>query len=88
MKKFEFVQAVNDGQFNLRPGEIHSIIGENGAGKTTLMRILYGLCERDSGTLVIKGNEISNKFTTQQAIDLGVGMVHQEFMLAKRTYGL
>ncbi len=88
MKKFEFVQAVNDGQFNLRPGEIHSIIGENGAGKTTLMRILYGLCERDSGTLVIKGNEISNKFTTQQAIDLGVGMVHQEFMLAKELTAL
>jgi len=79
-KAFPHVQAVTDGSFQLRKGEIHSLIGENGAGKSTLMKILYGLYERDSGEIIIR-NEKMEKYSTHKAIEMGIGMVHQEFML-------
>lgn len=81
-KAFPFVQAVTDGLFELRQGEIHSLIGENGAGKSTMMKILYGLYERDSGEIFIRGKKMG-KFNANKAIDMGIGMVHQEFMLVK-----
>ncbi len=64
----------------IRQGEIHSIAGENGAGKSTLMSILYGLHQQTSGTIKVRGKE--TKFScSKEAIQLGLGMVHQHFML-------
>ena len=60
-------------------GEIHALLGENGAGKTTLMRILYGMSTPDSGTLYWQDQPVDIS-TTQEAIRLGIGMVHQHFM--------
>ncbi len=81
-KAFPNVQAVDDGTFELRKGEIHSLIGENGAGKSTLMKILYGLYHMDSGEITVRGERIDDH-NTAKAIKLGIGMVHQEFMLVK-----
>ncbi len=81
-KNFGDVRAVVDGQFNLKKGEIHSLIGENGAGKSTMMKILYGIYEHDSGEIKINGTEITG-LTPAKAIEKGIGMVHQEFMLVK-----
>lgn len=79
-KSFASIQAIKKGQFNLRKGEIHSLIGENGAGKSTMMKILYGMHDVDSGQIMIRGKDYP-KLTTKEAIELGIGMVHQEFML-------
>lgn len=80
VKTFGSVQAVKNGNFNLRPGEIHSLIGENGAGKSTMMKLLYGMYNFDEGKINIKGN-FSTHITPKIAIEKGIGMVHQEFML-------
>lgn len=83
VKKFPGVIA-NDGvDFELRKGEIHALLGENGAGKTTLMNVLYGLYEPDEGQILLKGKPIQLK-TARDAIALGLGMVHQHFMLVQR----
>lgn len=66
--------------FNLKRGEIHALLGENGAGKSTLMNILYGLYSCDSGDIVINGERVSVE-NPSKAIEHGVGMVHQHFML-------
>jgi ABC-type uncharacterized transport system ATPase subunit len=66
--------------FAVRDGEIHALLGENGAGKTTLMRILYGMTSPDSGTIYWRGQPV-NIGSSQDAIALGIGMVHQHFML-------
>ena len=79
-KSFGSVQAVKDGQFNLKKGEIHSLIGENGTGKSTMMKLLYGLYDFDGGDIKIKGENMSH-ITPKIAIEKGIGMVHQEFML-------
>jgi simple sugar transport system ATP-binding protein len=71
----------NDGaRLSVAKGEIHALVGENGAGKTTLMKILYGLEHPTSGSIHLRDHEvhISNP---QVAVDLGIGMVHQNFML-------
>lgn len=81
-KSFGDVKAVVDGQFNLKKGEIHSLIGENGAGKSTMMKMLYGIHPNDTGVISIK-NEKVKELTPNIAIKKGVGMVHQEFMLVK-----
>jgi ABC-type uncharacterized transport system ATPase subunit len=74
--------TANDGiDLTVRCGEIHSLLGENGAGKTTLMRILYGMEKPDSGTIYIKGKKVNIK-NPQDALRLGIGMVHQHFMLS------
>ena len=67
--------------FDARLGEIHAIVGENGAGKSTLMRILQGLEKPDQGSVVVDDKDVSFN-RPQQALNLGIGMVHQEFMLA------
>ena len=74
------VHANDDIDFAVEQGEIHALVGENGAGKSTLMKILYGLEQPTSGSLFIRGQEaqIGNP---QDAIELGIGMVHQNFML-------
>lgn len=80
VKSFGEVCAVKKGEFTLRKGEIHSLIGENGAGKSTMMKLLYGMYPIDNGTIMING-ETMTKLEPKIAIDHGVGMVHQEFML-------
>lgn len=81
-KSFPNVKAVDNGQFDLNRGEVHALIGENGAGKSTMMKILYGLYTPDEGIINIKEKEYHH-YTTKEAIELGIGMVHQEFMLVK-----
>ncbi|MCH8620302.1 ABC transporter ATP-binding protein [Undibacterium sp. TS12] len=81
-KRFGAVHANRDVSFSIAPGSIHGVIGENGAGKSTLMSILYGYYRADSGKLLINGAE-QNIRNSQEAIDLGIGMVHQHFMLVE-----
>ncbi len=79
-KRFGPVVA-NDGiDFDLRPGEVHALLGENGAGKSTLMSILYGLYHPDEGEIHVNG-ELVRVESPSNAIELGIGMVHQHFML-------
>ena len=83
VKRFPGVVA-NDGiDFALRHGEIHGLLGENGAGKTVLMSTLYGLYRPDAGEILINGKPQSN-YGPAHAIGLGIGMVHQHFMLVPR----
>lgn len=79
-KSFGSVHAVKNGQFTLRKGEIHSLIGENGAGKSTMMKLLYGMYPFDEGEVLINGKTYES-INPKIAIEAGVGMVHQEFML-------
>jgi simple sugar transport system ATP-binding protein len=81
-KRFGNVLA-NDGvSIKVRPGTIHAIVGENGAGKSTAMRIAYGFYTADSGDILIDG-KVRRIATPHDAIALGVGMVHQHFMLVE-----
>jgi simple sugar transport system ATP-binding protein len=79
-KRFPGVTANAGVSFDLRAGEIHALVGENGAGKTTLMKILYGLHRPDSGSILVRGAPVSIR-GPREAIRLGIGMVHQHFML-------
>ena len=79
-KSFGPVHANRGAAIQVTRGEIHALVGENGAGKSTLMRILGGLYAPDSGTMEVNGRDVTG-WTTAQAIDAGVGMVHQHFML-------
>lgn len=81
-KSFGEVHALKNANFSLRKGEIHSIIGENGAGKSTLMKIIGGVYTADEGTIEYDGETYRN-LTSKQAIDIGIGIVHQEFMLVR-----
>ncbi|HHW07717.1 MAG TPA: ABC transporter ATP-binding protein [Clostridia bacterium] len=75
--------VVNDKvNFDVKPGTIHGLLGENGAGKSTLMNILYGLYQPDSGEIFIHGRQ-EQIDTPSKAISLGIGMVHQHFMLVR-----
>jgi general nucleoside transport system ATP-binding protein len=79
-KAFPGVVANNQVDFTVRAGEIHALVGENGAGKSTLMNVLYGLVHPDSGEILIDGK--STRISgPRDAIALGIGMVHQHFML-------
>jgi ABC-type uncharacterized transport system ATPase subunit len=82
-KRFPGVVANDRVDLELREGEIHALIGENGAGKSTLMRVLYGLYPPDGGRLVVRGEEV-RIHSPRQAIALGIGMVHQHFVLVDR----
>ncbi len=79
-KRFPGIVANDDVDFDLRPGEVHALLGENGAGKSTLMNILYGLYHPDEGEIEIAGKPV-RLGTPAAAIEAGVGMVHQHFML-------
>ena len=79
-KRFPGIVANDDISFDLREGEVHALLGENGAGKSTLMNILYGLYHPDEGEILIKGKPV-RLGSPSAAIDAGVGMVHQHFML-------
>jgi simple sugar transport system ATP-binding protein len=79
-KRFPGIVANDKVDFELRRGEIHALLGENGAGKSTLMNILAGLYRADAGSMLIKG--APQTFTApRQAIQAGIGMIHQHFML-------
>ena len=80
-KRYGNIQANRDVSLAVTAGEIHAIVGENGAGKSTLMRILQGIEQADSGTIIVDDQPIRMS-SPQQAFQLGIGMVHQEFMLA------
>ena len=79
-RQFPGVLANNNVDFSVREGEIHALVGENGAGKSTLMNILYGLIHPDSGEILINGKP-GHITGPRDAIALGIGMVHQHFML-------
>jgi ABC-type uncharacterized transport system ATPase subunit len=79
-KSFSGNYANREVDFELKRGEVHALLGENGAGKTTLMKILYGLYKPDSGT-ICRNNKPVNLTSPLQAIQAGIGMVHQHFML-------
>jgi ABC-type uncharacterized transport system ATPase subunit len=79
-KQFPGVLANDHVGFDLSKGEIHALLGENGAGKTTLMNILYGLYRPDSGEIHVNGQTASIQ-SPKDAIERGIGMVHQHFML-------
>ena len=79
-KRYPGVVANDRIDLDVRPGEIHALLGENGAGKTTLMNILYGLARPDEGQILLDGQEV--KLTgPSDAIARGISMVHQHFML-------
>jgi simple sugar transport system ATP-binding protein len=79
-KRFPGVLANDRVDFELGPGEVHALLGENGAGKSTLMNILYGLYTPDDGQVFLRGTQVEIG-SPRHAIDLGIGMVHQHFML-------
>jgi ABC-type uncharacterized transport system ATPase subunit len=79
-KRFPGVVANDHVDFELAKGEVHALLGENGAGKSTLMNILYGLYHPDEGEIVLNGEPV-RIHSPKDAIDRGIGMVHQHFML-------
>lgn len=79
-KIFPGVLANANVDFDVREGEVHALLGENGAGKSTLMKILYGLYEPNEGEIRINGKRVRIK-SPNDAIQLGIGMIHQHFML-------
>ncbi|RYD06965.1 hypothetical protein N752_01350 [Desulforamulus aquiferis] len=81
-KGFKGLVANNKVDFRLLKGSIHGLLGENGAGKTTLMNILFGLYQPDEGEIFVDGSKVTID-KPSKAMDLGIGMVHQHFMLVK-----
>jgi general nucleoside transport system ATP-binding protein len=80
VKRFPGVLANDHVDFELRAGEIHALLGENGAGKSTLMSVLAGLYKPDAGIIKVNGKQVEFS-SPRDAIDAGIGMVHQHFML-------
>lgn len=81
-KRFPGIVANDSISFKVQKGEIHSLLGENGAGKSTLMNILFGLYQPDEGEIYINEEKV-NISDPKVAIDLGIGMIHQHFMLVE-----
>ncbi|MBN2305147.1 MAG: ABC transporter ATP-binding protein [Anaerolineae bacterium] len=80
VKRFPGVLAADHINFDVRAGEVHALLGENGAGKSTLMKILYGLYQQNEGDIFLNGERVFIK-SPADAIALGIGMIHQHFML-------
>ncbi len=81
-KQFPLVRANDNVDFAVHWGEVHALVGENGAGKSTLMKILYGMQRPDSGEIIVDGSQVQ-LHNPNDAIKLGIGMVHQHFMLVE-----
>src|SRR5690242_10747897 len=79
-KRFPGIVANDQIDLDLRKGEVHALLGENGAGKSTLMNVLSGLYRADEGEIWLKGKRVSFR-SSKEAIEAGIGMVHQHFML-------
>jgi simple sugar transport system ATP-binding protein len=82
VKRFPGVLANDHVDFVVSAGEVHALLGENGAGKSTLMKILYGLYEPNEGQILINGSPVQI-LSPNAAIELGIGMIHQHFMLVE-----
>ena len=80
-KSFGGVHALNDVSFQVKPGEIHALVGENGAGKSTLMKILSGAYQKDSGEIRIDSRPV-NISSPHVGRKLGIGIIYQDFALA------
>lgn len=76
-KSFPGVRALQDVSLRVRPGTVHALMGENGAGKSTLMKCLFGIYQKDSGTVIHNGREV-RYHGTLDAINDGIAMIHQE----------
>lgn len=76
-KEFPGVKALDGVSLTVRPGTVHALMGENGAGKSTLMKCLFGIYNKDSGTILLDGKEVNFK-SSKEALENGVAMVHQE----------
>lgn len=81
-KRFPGVLASDHVDFDVKSGEVHALLGENGAGKSTLMKILYGMYHADEGQILLNGKPVTIASPTD-AINLGIGMIHQHFMLVQ-----
>lgn len=79
-KRFGSIEALAAASLHVRPQTVHALLGENGAGKTTLMRVAYGACRPDAGTIRVDGT-LANFHSSADAIARGIGMVHQHFAL-------
>ena len=79
-KRFGSKEVLTNIDFDLHKCEVHALLGENGAGKTTLMNVLYGMFPPNEGSITINGKTFAS-MTPKKAIDAGIGMVHQHFML-------
>jgi len=79
-KSFPGVQALSDCKFDLRPGEVHALVGENGAGKSTMMKILGGIYNKDAGSIYLDNKEV-NITSPHMAQELGISIIHQELNL-------
>lgn len=82
-KEFSGFVANDNITLQLKQGEIHALLGENGAGKSTLMNVLFGLYEPDGGEIRVRGTK-ENINSPNKANELGIGMVHQHFMLVDK----
>jgi simple sugar transport system ATP-binding protein len=80
VKKFPGVVANDHVDLKIFAGEVHALLGENGAGKSTLMKVVYGLYQKDEGEIFVR-NQLAHIRVPQDAMALGIGMVHQHFML-------
>ncbi|MGL5722311.1 MAG: ATP-binding cassette domain-containing protein, partial [Brevinema sp.] len=76
-KSFPGVHALKGIQFQLKPAEVHALVGENGAGKSTMMKCLFGIHAPSSGEIFIDGEKVSFK-NSREALDNGIAMIHQE----------
>src|SRR5918992_4759705 len=83
VKRFPGIVANDDVSFAVRQGEIHALLGENGAGKSTLMNILFGIYRPDEGEILVNG-QVTHFHGPRDAVNAGLGMVHQHFMLIPR----
>lgn len=79
-REFPGVLANDDVSLEIHRGEVFALVGENGAGKSTLMNIIYGIFPPTDGSVYIRGKKVET-FSPKNAIDMGIGMVHQHFML-------
>ena len=79
-KEFPGVRALDQVDFSLNAGEVHALVGENGAGKSTLMKVLTGVYKKDSGKILVDGEETEFP-NVKTAMDRGIIMIHQELNL-------